>query len=173
MLDEMLTLDPDRIAEMHSPSPQHPGAPAPDRAVILARMLERQDWFTQAKSAKLLSLALKTSDQDNAAIRSKFLEWLTAQFHRPSNPDDSFLVASGALAGLLRTREVRQEYSREVPLLVCIHVSQFEQWSWVWRLSELLPKCTVVHTNAGRFRSIISACNWETIARIYFTCFGD
>lgn len=125
MLDDMLTLDPDRIADMHSPSPQHPGAPAPDRAVILARMLERQDWFTQAKAAKLLSLALKTSEQDSPAIRSKFLEWLTAQFHRPSNPDESFLVASGALAGLLRSREVRQEYSREVPVLVRFQVAQF------------------------------------------------
>lgn len=120
MLDEMLTLDPNRVVDMHAPSPQHPGAPAPDRAVILARMLERQDWFTQAKAAKLLSLALKTSNEDSPAIRSRFLEWLTAQFRRPSNPDESFLVASGALAGLLRSREVRQEYSREVPLLVRI-----------------------------------------------------
>ena len=88
-------------------------------------MLERQDWFTQAKAAKLLSLALKTSEQDSPAIRSKFLEWLTAQFHRPSNPDESFLVASGALAGLLRSREVRQEYSREVPVLVRFQVAQF------------------------------------------------
>lgn len=119
MLDEMLTLDPDRIGDMHSPSPQNPGAAAPDRAVILARMLERQDWFTQSKAAKLLSLALKTSEQPSPGVRSKFLEWLTAQFHRPSNSDESFLVASGALAGLLRAREVRQEYSREVPLLVC------------------------------------------------------
>jgi V-type H+-transporting ATPase subunit H len=119
MLDEMLTLEPDRIADMHSPSSQHPGAPAPDRCVILARMLERQDWFTQAKAANLLSKALKASEEDNSAIRSKFLEWVTAQFQRPSNPDESFLVASGALSSLLRTREARQEYSRHLPLLVC------------------------------------------------------
>lgn len=118
MLDEMLTLDPDRIADIHTPSPQHPGAPAPERAVILGRMLERQDWFTQAKAAKLLSMVLKSSEEHNPAIRSRFLDWLTAQFHRPSNPDESFVVASGALAGLLRTREVREQYVREVPLLV-------------------------------------------------------
>jgi V-type H+-transporting ATPase subunit H len=140
MLDEMLTLKPDRIADMHSPSPQHPGAPTPDRCVILARMLDRQDWFTQAKAANLLSKALKASEEDNSAIRSKFLEWVTAQFYRPSNLSESLLVASGALSGLLRTREARQEYARHLPLVVralqgylanAMASCGFEEYAWL------------------------------------------
>jgi hypothetical protein len=138
MLDEMLTLNPERIADMHSPSPQHPGAPAPDRAVILARMLERQDWFTQAKA----------SDEPKPGITSKFLEWLTSQFQRPSNPDEAYLVASGALSGLLRSREVRKEYSREVPLLVWFLSSIVASWhtyvTVICRLSLFWTLCVSV-----------------------------
>ena len=95
-----------------------PGAPPPNRTVILSRLLSRDDWFTQAKAAKLLSIALKSSPADDSPIISQFLEWLTGQLRQPSHGEETVLVASGALAGLLRSRDVRSEYARGVPLLV-------------------------------------------------------
>lgn len=97
------------------------GAPPPNRTVILSRLLSRDDWFTQAKAAKLLSIALKSSPADDSPIISQFLEWLTGQLRQPSHGEESVLVASGALAGLLRSRDVRSEYARGVSLLVRLH----------------------------------------------------
>eukprot|EP00892_Ulva_mutabilis_P008643 jgi/Ulvmu1/6150/UM028_0006.1 len=125
LLDEILSMDPSKEKDMHAPSPQHPGAPPPNRTVILSRLLSRDDWFTQAKAAKLLSIALKSSPADDSPIISQFLEWLTGQLRQPSHGEESVLVASGALAGLLRSREVRAEYARGVSLLVtCMKTAQ-------------------------------------------------
>lgn len=89
----------------------------------MSRLLSRDDWFTQAKAARLLSIALKSSPADDSPIVSQFLEWLTGQLRQPSHGEESVLVASGALAGLLRSREVRAEYARGVTLLVCFEPS--------------------------------------------------
>jgi hypothetical protein len=118
LVDEILTLDPAREEELHTPSPKHPSAPPPNRALVLSRLLSRDDWFTQAKAAKLLSRALKASQSTDNVIVSQFLEWLSGQLRQPSHGEESILVASGALSGLLRSRQVRSVYARNIPLLV-------------------------------------------------------
>jgi hypothetical protein len=118
LLDDLVTLEPARIADMHSPSPKHRSAAPPNAPLVLSRLLTRTDWFIRSRAAKLLSAALNSAPDIDGAIVSSFLEWLQGQLRQPSAADDSILVASGALAGLLRSREVRSESALTVPLLV-------------------------------------------------------
>lgn len=71
----------------------------------------------------MLSVALKSSPGEDGPIVSQFLEWLTGQLRQPSHGEESVLVASGALSGLLRSRDVRSEYARGVSLLVSIRTA--------------------------------------------------
>lgn len=118
LLDELTMMNPEQAGDMHVPSRSHPTSGPPNAPLTLSRLLTRSDWFTQSRAAKLLALALQTADKQDPEIVAAFLNWLTGQLRHPSAGDDSILVATGALAGLMRSREVRTQYALNVPILV-------------------------------------------------------
>lgn len=119
MLDELMMADPSKVALLHAASTAHPGS-VTQPAVVFARLLVRPDWFTQEKAAKLLQLTLESSPKRDPAVESQFFEWLTTQLRRPTAGERSLLVASGALAGLLKRRQQRAEFANGVNLLVTV-----------------------------------------------------
>ena len=118
LLDELTMMHPERAGDMHVASRSHPTAGPPNAPLTLCRLLTRADWYTQARAAKLLALALRTAPRQDPEIVAAFLDWITGQLRQRSAGDDRVLVATGALAGLLRSRDVRSQYALNVPILV-------------------------------------------------------
>jgi V-ATPase subunit H len=120
LLDDAVARDHALAKEMHTPSPEHKGAAPPNAPLVLSRLLSRSDWFTQARAARLLSAALAAAPAGSAhgQIVGAFLEWVTGQLRAPAAGDAAVEVATGALGGLLRSRDVRRDFAPHVPLLV-------------------------------------------------------
>lgn len=96
----------------------------------MRRLLQRQDWFTQEKSARILTAVIEHRPKKSTAFSngvlstdsaagyggpdpaeqhiSTFTDWLVGQLKRPSNPAKSVAVATSMLAVLLKERGCRQ-----------------------------------------------------------------
>jgi hypothetical protein len=112
-----------------------PPRPAPWRPSP-CRLLQRQDWFTQEKACKLLTIVVDSRQRKSSAFAngvlssdagaasshspadpaepaiSSFMDWLCAQLRRPSNPSKSIPTAISALAALLREKGARTMFQR-------------------------------------------------------------
>jgi V-type H+-transporting ATPase subunit H len=141
LLLQMLRANPARAALFHQVGEAHAAAAGGAAGqtdlnpyVVLLRLLQRADWFTQEKSCKLLTLVIAARPHrdapfvhiasssaaaaagNNAASGpgdpaephiTSFVEWLCGQLRRPSNPTKSVPTAISALAVLLRDKATR------------------------------------------------------------------
>lgn len=129
LIDDMLSVDPSRAQLFHQESDMHL-ANLPDPYGIFLRLLNKTDWFTQAKAAKTVTAILEArpdkepfTTEDGAANGSAapegvdhamktFIEWLCSQLRRPFNPTHSVPAAIHCLSRLLRERSVRVLFQR-------------------------------------------------------------
>ncbi|KAL3157490.1 hypothetical protein ABBQ32_011954 [Trebouxia sp. C0010 RCD-2024] len=129
LIDDLLSVDPARAQLFHQESDIHL-ATLPDPYSIFLRLLNKTDWFTQAKAAKALTAILEARpDKEpfvladgapNEALVSQgvdhamktFIEWLCSQLRRPFNPTHSVPAAIHCLCRLLRERSVRVLFQR-------------------------------------------------------------
>jgi hypothetical protein len=118
-LDVLTTLQPERAADMHVASRNHPASSTPTSSLTLSRLLSRPDVFTQTRAAKLLALSLTTAQKMDWDIVTLFLDWLIAQLRGAKGGESVVVVATGALGSLLRNRDVRRAVAQNLPLLVC------------------------------------------------------
>ncbi|WIA28333.1 hypothetical protein OEZ86_010883 [Tetradesmus obliquus] len=139
LLLQMLRANPARAALFHQVGEAHAaagGASELNPYVVLLRLLQRADWFTQENSCKLLTRVIAArphrgapfvhvAGSSAAAAASgpagssgsagdpaephitSFVEWLCGQLRRPSNPTKSVPTAISALAVLLRDKATR------------------------------------------------------------------
>jgi V-type H+-transporting ATPase subunit H len=95
---------------------------------IFLRLLQRDDWYTQAKAAFALSMMLShrphmedLNDQvmpdgrlvdgcsdDVAKTMASFIDWCLSQLRRPSHPQDGIAVSLHSLSILLREKPARR-----------------------------------------------------------------
>uniref|UniRef100_A0A7S0S4X7 V-type proton ATPase subunit H n=1 Tax=Chlamydomonas leiostraca TaxID=1034604 RepID=A0A7S0S4X7_9CHLO len=137
LLLQMLQENPARAKFFHLQSEQHM-ATLPDPYTPFLRLLQRQDWFTQEKSAKLLTAVIEGRPRKSSAFSngvlaadagasataayggpdpaephvSGFIDWLIGQLRRPSNPTKSVPLSTGLLSVLLKERGSRQLFLR-------------------------------------------------------------
>lgn len=102
----------------------------------LLRLLQRPDWFTQEKACKLLTAVIETRPGKGASssalasgepsssaaaatgadaaepVIAAFVDWLSGQLRRPTDPARSTPAAVSALSRLLREQPVRQHFLR-------------------------------------------------------------
>jgi V-type H+-transporting ATPase subunit H len=133
LLLQMLSVNPARAKLFHQQSEVHLSS-IPDPYTVFLRLLQRQDWFTQEKSCKLLTTIVehrpdrKTTAFANGIMAgdalatnpvsggpdpaeqpvTTFMDWLCSQLRRPSNPSKSVPTAVASLSALLRERGCRQ-----------------------------------------------------------------
>lgn len=128
---QLLQENPDRAKMFHAPSE---GA-AVDPYAVLLRLLQRPDWPTQEKAARILTAVIESRPKKSAAFTngylaqdqtpgstyaaqgppdaaeahiSSFIDWLCSQLRRPSNPARSVPTAASTLSALLKERGCRQ-----------------------------------------------------------------
>jgi V-type H+-transporting ATPase subunit H len=142
LLLQMLRANPARAALFHQVGEAHAagaGQMELNPYVVLLRLLQRADWFTQEKSCKLLTriiaarphrgapfvhiagssaAAAAAGPAGNGAAGdpaephiTSFVEWLCGQLRRPSNPTKSVPTAISALAVLLRDKATRRLFT--------------------------------------------------------------
>ncbi|KAF6263123.1 vacuolar ATP synthase subunit H [Scenedesmus sp. NREL 46B-D3] len=141
LLLQMLRAYPARAALFHQVGEAHVAAAGGaggqtdlNPYLVLLRLLQRADWFTQEKSCKLLTRVIAArphrgapfvhvAGSSSAAAAgngaaagpgdpaephiTSFVEWLCGQLRRPSNPPKSVPTAVSALAVLLRDKATR------------------------------------------------------------------
>lgn len=133
LLLQMLQENPGRARFFHQQSEQHQGS-SPDPYTAFVRLLQRQDWFTQEKSVRLLAAVIEgrprtslgfsngilstdanssygTPDPAEQHIAT-FIDWLVGQLKRPSNTAKSVTVSISILAVLLKERGTRNLFLR-------------------------------------------------------------
>lgn len=131
MLEQMIAANESRAAFFHAtPAALAPGGSA-DCYPIFLRLIARNDWFTQEKTALLLTAALAarphknvlgagdtpvangdspSSSSGGAAVEQTvltFVDWLCGQLRRPTNAQRSVPTAVHCLSRLLREAAVR------------------------------------------------------------------
>jgi len=138
LLLQMLRANPSRAKLFHHQGDMHTSSPSDPYPVFL-RLLQRQDWFTQEKSCKLLALIISARPNKSAAFANgvissepsssshpaahvlpdpaeqaitTFLDWLCTQLRRPSNPTKSVPTSVSALSTLLREKGSRTLFTR-------------------------------------------------------------
>jgi V-type H+-transporting ATPase subunit H len=141
LLLQMLRANPARAGLFHQVGEAHAAAAGGAAGqsdlnpyVVLLRLLQRADWFTQEKSCKLLTRVIAARPHRDAPFVhvasssaaaaagnsaaagpgdpaephiTSFVEWLCGQLRRPSNPTKSVPTAISALAVLLRDKATR------------------------------------------------------------------
>jgi V-type H+-transporting ATPase subunit H len=138
LIEDMLENDSANAELFHMLPPVSPvGSPgsarqssliALDPYSILLRLLQRNDWFTEEKSAQILVTVLSSrpdkselgkSFAEGGGLRepvartiTTFLEWLLSQLRRPSHPSRATPTVVHCLAVLLREPPVRQLFHR-------------------------------------------------------------
>uniref|UniRef100_A0A7S3RAK0 V-type proton ATPase subunit H n=1 Tax=Dunaliella tertiolecta TaxID=3047 RepID=A0A7S3RAK0_DUNTE len=138
ILLQMLQEEPARAVYFHQRPEHAEPSTSMDPFIVFLRLLQRQDWFTQEKSAKLL-MAVVDSRPNKAAFSNgilacegassaacaayggpdpaeqhlgSFIEWLIGQLRRPSNPNKSVPTVTSILSVLLRERGARLMFLR-------------------------------------------------------------
>lgn len=186
LLDDMLENNPSsaelfhRLDEAAVPSSSPDGelttaAAVPDPYSVLLRLLQRNDWFTEEKSALILASVLDarpdkatlgramaeggTARNPVARTIASFLEWLLAQLRRPGHSTRALPTAVHCLAVLLREAPVRSLFWRSggIPLLTPLMISppaganvnvqlQYEAIVATWELSFYRPAADALAT---------------------------
>ncbi|GLI70069.1 hypothetical protein VaNZ11_014841 [Volvox africanus] len=138
LLIQMLQENPSRARLFHQQSDQHLSA-QPDPYTVLERLLQRQDdWWSQDKACKLLTIAIESRPRKSAGVAngastsdgvayaaavdpaethiSLFLDWLVSQLSNRANlqknPPTVINTCISCLAALLKERGIRQLFLR-------------------------------------------------------------
>ncbi|KFM25396.1 putative V-type proton ATPase subunit H [Auxenochlorella protothecoides] len=120
LIDDLLDVDPSHVALFLPPGAEE-DQPYVEPYPILLRLLQRPDWFTQEKAARLLTAILASQLRPSAAAQTldvsaaspaasaltAFVDWLCAQLRRPTHPLLGVPAAAHCLGVLLRDPGVR------------------------------------------------------------------
>ncbi|MEW5299224.1 MAG: hypothetical protein WDW36_002259 [Sanguina aurantia] len=140
LLVKMLQENPKHARLFHHPSDQRP-AGAPDILQVFIRLLQRQDWFTQEKACKILTLLIESRPKSYSAFSngvlsseastsssaaasvyagedpaeqhiSSFIDWLVSELRKPSHAPKAVACSTSCLAALLHERGCRALFLR-------------------------------------------------------------
>lgn len=167
-------------------------------AVFLS-LLQREDWYTQEKSARILGLVLSVrpdkehldgavtfdgsiSDSHDVVAKTmfSFIDWCLSQLRRPTHPQNSVEVAFHALSMILREKAVRRMVCKAggVGLIMSFlgqNISvqtQYELLLCIWLLSLFQPGNALVSTPAlvSSLVEIIRLARKEKVIRAALLC---
>lgn len=182
LIDDMMEIEAESATYFHDmkeavKEEYGEGVAVPDASGILLRLLQRDDWFTQEKSAGILSRVLECRqgkeelelvvDMDGSVSESdgdvktivSFVDWILSQMRRPAHPSHAVPTAVHCLSVLLREKPVRRLVCRAggvalvMPLVGMPNGSrsiqvQYESILCVWQLSFFAPASAILSTPA-------------------------
>lgn len=175
LLDEMLTVDSRRASLFFNHSPDQQVSYTNPYAILLS-LLQREDWFTQEKAARILSLVLSSreekhmldraitfdgaiSDSHNIVAKTmfSFIDWCLSQLRRPTHPQNSIEISLHSLSVILREKVVRRMVYKAGGVAVIMDVvgqqqisvqTQYELLLCIWLLSLFQPGNSMLSTPA-------------------------
>lgn len=195
LLDDMIAVDSSRAGLFLVRSQEEDVNVKASPYAILLSLLQREDWFTQEKAARILGLVLSLRpDKDQldgtvtfdgtildshdvvAKTMSSFIDWCLSQLRRPSYPQKSVEVSLHALSIILREKVVRRMVYKVGGVGVIMGFvgqqmsvqTQYELLLCIWLLSLFQPGNAMLSTPAlvSSLVEIIRLARKEKVIRV-------